>query len=97
MFSSKNDFFDKRFELTDKNIREVRIADEKARQCILKCKYQEQLDNAETYCDLLYARFPFAVLINQIHKVMVNDLRMGNKTYSIEPLPSMYIDNDCEI
>jgi hypothetical protein len=94
MFPNRNDFYHDKFELTEKSVRDVTKADEKARHYITSCNYQEQLDNAESYCRLLFERFPFAILINQIHLLMINDLRLGNKTVGIEQLPSMYINEN---
>ena len=94
VFSDKNEFFHNKFEITPEMVRTIRVVSKKAEAVISSCKYQEQLEGAESYSKLLYERYPFAVLINQINLSMIDDLRHGNPFFGVTKLPSMIIDTN---
>ncbi len=68
-----------KFEVTDKNIRSLSFAELKAIKIIQSCIFNEQLDVAKKYVELLYQRYPYSTIINRLRLLEIDDLRYKNK------------------
>ena len=91
VFSSSNKFLDSKFEITDKNINSVSIAQDKAIEIIKSCKTADQLLVAQKYVGLLYARHPFAsviyrILLKKINNFLLNPMTLEDGTIITNPL-----------
>jgi len=104
VFSNSNMFLDKKFEVTEEQIRKVAIAQDKAEKILETCETVEQLLTLQRYCGMLYARYPFASIIYRILLIKINDfvvkpmtvdgVTFSNPRFSEDDVNKLYLNQE---
>lgn len=94
VFSNSNNFLDKKFEVTEEQIRKAGMAQDKAEKILEGCETADQLMVLQRYCGMLYARHPFASIIYRILLIKINDLITKPMIVDGETIPNPRFSED---
>jgi hypothetical protein len=103
IFSSDNKFLNQKFIVTKEKIKELSLALDKANKIISTSENASHLKIAQSYCGMLYARYPFASVIyrillekinNSLYVTMEDGTVVSNPKFNNEEINSIFLSED---